>query len=90
MKKFLIILIVIVIGLGGLNIYEFLNMQNSINKYNETQDNYHEILNEEIEKKNELVTTKDELETLKINNLDNNKELEIWTNLIETVENLLK
>lgn len=90
MKKFLILLIIIVLGMACLNVYEFLNMQKLSNEYQTVQDNYHEMLNEETNKKNELVSTKEELETLIEENRNSNQELKVWTNLIETVQNLLK
>lgn len=90
MKKFLILLIIIALGLACLNVFEFLNMQKISNEYQLSQDNYHELLNEEVNKKDELTSTEEELETLKEENRNNNQELKVWTNLIETVQDLLK
>lgn len=90
MKKFLIVFIIIALGLACLNIYEFLGMQKLSNEYQNAQDNYHELLNEEVNKKDELTSTEEELETLKEENRNNNQELKVWTNLIETVQDLLK
>lgn len=90
MKKFLILLIIIALGLACLNVFEFLNMQKISNEYQLSQDNYHELLNEEVNKKDELTSTEEELETLKEENKNNNQELKVWTNLIETVQDLLK
>mgnify|MGYP003325225408 CR=1 FL=1 len=54
MKKALILLIILTLGLLGYDGYVFFNMQNLTKKYEEVQINYNELLKEDLDKSNEI------------------------------------
>lgn len=89
MKKVIITFFVISLLLAGLNVYVYLGMQESINKYEETMNKNNEYKNEQIENDKEIIKLKNELNNIKNNNLENNKEYKIWTNLIDTMKKFL-
>lgn len=90
MKKALILLILLTLGLTALDVYEFLNMQNMTKQYEEDQNIYHELLNEETKNNETINTLNDELVNLKQDNIDTNKEYQVWMNLNKKVQDLLK
>lgn len=90
MKKALILLILLTLGLTALDVYEFLNMQNMTKQYEEDQNIYHELLNEETKNNETINSLNDELVNLKQDNIDTNKEYQVWMNLNKKVQDLLK
>lgn len=90
MKKILIILIVIVLGLTAYDVYSFIDMNNTTKLYQTKQDEYHTLLDEEIKKDEEINSLNKKLDELKNSNIDNNKEYSIWMSLNKTIQELLK
>lgn len=90
MKKILIVLIIIVVGLIGYDTYEFINMQNIIKEYETKQNTYHDLLIEEKTINDEIINLNNDLTNIQNNNLDSNKDYKVWTNLIETLKTILK
>lgn len=70
--------------------YEFLNMQSTTKQYEDNQNKYHDLLNEKIENNKKIDLLNEELDKLKQENINTNKEYEIWMSLNKTVQELLK
>ncbi|MDO5440450.1 MAG: hypothetical protein Q4F12_02805 [Erysipelotrichaceae bacterium] len=90
MKKALVLLIIISIGLLGYDGYIFYNIQNQTKKYEEIKQEYNKLSEEEINKSNEITKLTDELSEYKENNIDTNKEYNLWMNVNKNVQDLLK
>lgn len=90
MKKVIIILIIFVIGLAGLNVYEYMNMQNLSQEYLEVTRSHKILLGQEVENNKIIEDLEKQLLNTKIHNVEDNKEYRTWTNLIQSVQNLLK
>lgn len=90
MKKALVLLIIITLGLLGYDGYIFYNIQNQTKKYEEIKQEYNKLLEDEINKSNEITKLTDELSEYKENNIDTNKEYNLWMNLNKNVQDLLK
>lgn len=90
MKKVLILLIIITLGLIGYDAYEYFNMQKEIEAYKQDQKTYLELVEEEGKNQKEIDELKNQLENRKTNNLENNKEYQIWMNLNKTVNKLVE
>lgn len=90
MKKALVLLIIISIGLLGYDGYIFYNIQNQTKKYEEIKQEYNKLSEEEINKSNEIIKLTNELSEYKENNIDTNKEYNLWMNLNKNVQDLLK
>lgn len=90
MKKVIILLTIIILGIIGLDIYEYTNMQKASLEYIETRNTYKDVLEAKSNNDKTIDELTNELETLKEDNVTNNKEYQQWMNLTETVKNLLK
>lgn len=90
MKKVIILLTIIILGIIGLDIYEYTNMQKASLEYIETRNTYKDVLEAKSNNDKTIDKLTNELETLKEDNVTNNKEYQQWMNLTEIVKNLLK
>ena len=89
MKKVIIPLIVLTIIFVGFDISEFFNMRKTSKAYEQIQSEYHEVLEIQSKNNSEIVELNDSLNQLKANNINSNKEYEIWMDLNKKIEDLL-
>lgn len=88
MKKFIIVLLIVIIGLIGLNVYTFLDMQKNEDAYKNAASEYTKYLEEEKNKQEEVYELESKLEDTKNKNNDN-EQYRIWHNLVERIKALI-
>lgn len=90
MKKILVVLTIICIGLACYTGYEFYNMTKVRNAYEEKVETYKELIINTNANEEKIIELQNELDKVIEENSNSNKEYKIWTSLIDQLKKLLQ